>query len=442
VTRLVDLRYYPRPWQQTVHRSLKRFNVLALHRRAGKTMLAVAELIDKTLKLELPHGRYGYIAPFRNQAKNIAWTKFKQRLAPLSALDAVVLNESELTITFKHNGARIALFGADNADAMRGDYFDGVVMDEVAQMDPEVWDDIVRPMLADRLGWALFIGTPNGVNLFSEMFYGAAKDPDNWFAARYTVYETNALDPDEVAHLRANMNSKAFEREMMCSFEVAGDNQLISLGDVMAAQARQMIREDYVFAPKVIGVDPARFGNDRSVIAKRQGLKVEPSQSFQGIDNVKLGNLVIQEKMKWGADAIFCDAGQGAGVIDYIRHLGHEVVEVWFGGKPNSPEYKDKRTEMWVEMAMAIPMSSLPPGHPMRQDLAAPTYSFDTAGRKVLESKDSLKARGIPSPDEGDALALTYAQPVAVKTERQRFFEAVDPTRKAGMKEYDPYDLA
>ena len=442
---VVNLGYYPRDWQRQVHQRFKRFNVLALHRRAGKTVLAVAQLVDRALKApERPWAppRFGYIAPFLKQAKTIAWSKLLQRIGPLIAADQVTVNASELSITFKHNGAKISLFGADNADAMRGDYMDGVVLDEVAQMDPEVWHDIVRPMLADYLGWALFIGTPNGVNLFSEMYDKARRSAaEGWYAATYTVYETNALDEAEVAEMRREMPPQSFERELLCSFDVPGVNQLISTVDIIEAQRRILKPDDYRFAPKIIGVDPARFGDDRSVIVKRQGLYVHPPIVLAGIANDILVDRIIEEKQKWGADAIFCDAGQGAGVIDWLRRLGHACTEVWFNGRPINPQYADKRTEIWSEMANAMPMLALPPDPKgtLKRDLAAPTYTFMGDSKKRLESKDDTKKRILVSPDEGDALAVTWAQPVEVKSEKQKIIESMDTGHSQAVPEYDPF---
>jgi hypothetical protein len=440
----VNLGYYPRDWQREVHRSLRRFSVLALHRRAGKTVLAVAELVDKAIKADRrPQAppRYAYIAPFKNQAKTIAWAKLKLRVGPLIASGAVKIDAAELKVTFLHNDATITLFGADNADAIRGDYFDGVVMDEVAQMEPDVWHDIVRPMLADYLGWALFIGTPNGVNLFSELYQAAARGLAGWFARSYTVYETNALDPVEVETMRQSMAPQSFEREMLCSFDVPGVNQLVSTVDIIEAQRRHLRPEDYQFAPKIIGVDPARFGDDRSVIVKRQGLLVHPPIVLPGIDNSALVDRILDEKLRWGADAIFCDAGQGAGVIDWLRRLGHDCVEVWFNGKPSQPQYYDKRTEIWCEMAETIPMMSLPPDPKgdMKRDLTAPCYKFERDSKKRLESKDDVKKRILMSPDIGDALAVTWAQPVAVKTAKEKLYAAARVDVHAGVPEYDPF---
>ena len=197
---VVDLGYRPRQWQRICHMERKRFTVLALHRRAGKTELAIMELVDKALRFDKPLGLFFYIAPFLKQAKAITWARLKQRLAPMIQRKLVEVSEVDLSVTFPHNGATIRIFGADNPDAMRGVRLDGVVIDEVAQIKPTVWIDIIQPALSDRKGWALFIGTPKGVNLFSELYYRAKTLPD-WHAALFTVYDTEAIDADEVEQL-------------------------------------------------------------------------------------------------------------------------------------------------------------------------------------------------------------------------------------------------
>jgi hypothetical protein len=127
-------------------------------------------------------------------------------------------------------------------------------------------------------------------------------------------------------------------------------------------------------------------------------------------------------------------------VIDRLRQRRHDVIEVHFGGKPIDEQYVNKRTEMWSAMADWLRLGgAIPDDVSLKQDLAAPTYSFNAAGKRMLESKDQLKARGMPSPDLGDALALTFASPVAPKTAREMFFERTDRKKERG--EYNPLDL-
>lgn len=435
----IRLDYTPREWQQQCHRQRRRFTVLALHRRAGKTELAIMELIDKALKFQLELGMFVYIAPFLKQAKAIAWQRLKQKLAPLLATGAVEPNEGELSVTFKHNGCTIRLFGGDNPDAMRGLRIDGGVIDEVAQIKPEVWMDIIQPALSDRKGWAMFIGTPSGINLFSELFYKAESLPE-WHAARYTVYDTHALDADEVARLKRDMAETSFAREYLCDFAAAGDDQLISLADAEDAARRVYTDKDVADAPKILGVDPARFGDDRSVIFKRKGLQAFDPLVYRGIDNMELAARVAAQIEQWEPDAVFIDSGAGAGVIDRLRQLDYDVIEVPFGGKATMPNlYVNRRAEMWFEMADWLRQGGAIPNQPdLKQELATPVYWFDAAGRKVLEPKDEIKKRlqGGGSPDMADALALTFAYPVRKRAPKDIYASMVKSNRK---EEYDPY---
>lgn len=432
----IDLGYRPRDWQRQCHMSRKRFNVLALHRRAGKTELAIAELTDKALRFRQELGLFIYVAPFLKQAKAIAWARLKARIEPLRRIGAVEINESELWVRFTFNGAIIRVFGADNPDAMRGLRLDGAVIDEVAQVKPEVWIEILQPALADRQGFCWFIGTPKGVNLFSELFYKAQGLPD-WHAARYTVYDTQALDMAEVERLKADMTEDAFAREFLCSFEAAGDDQLISLSDVDVATRRSLRKEDYDFAPRILGVDPARFGDDRSVIFPRQGLFAGEPEIYRGIDNMELAGRVAMHIERWQPDAVFIDAGNGGGVIDRLRQLGHTVIEVNFGGRPIDPGYVNKRAEMWFNLRDWLKGGGVIPNKvDLRQDLAAPIYWFDASNRIQLEPKDDIKKRGLPSPDLGDALALTFAQPVA---KRLYGLERQLSAHSQQSPSYDPY---
>ena len=152
----IELGYAPRGAFVAFHQRRERWAALVCHRRAGKTVACVADLVDAALRCTRENGRFAYIAPFYTQAKDVAWVYVKQMSAPIPG---VVINESELRVDYPL-GARVRLYGADNADRMRGLYFDGVVLDEPADMRPSVWGEVVRPTLSDRRGWASFIGTP------------------------------------------------------------------------------------------------------------------------------------------------------------------------------------------------------------------------------------------------------------------------------------------
>ncbi|WP_374382952.1 terminase large subunit domain-containing protein [Dongia sp.] len=205
--------YAPRPHQAVLHRRLQRFNVLVAHRRFGKTVFCINELIAKAAANPKKDARYGYVAPLLSQAKDIAWDYLKRFTAPIPG---ITVSESELWVELP-NGARIRLYGADNADRLRGLYFDGIVLDEYAQMSPRVWPEIIRPMLADRQGWALFIGTPLGRNHFCTLYEQAKADP-SWFAASLPASQTGILPEPEIAAARRAMSPETFAQEFECSF--------------------------------------------------------------------------------------------------------------------------------------------------------------------------------------------------------------------------------
>ncbi len=409
----IDLRYKPRKWQLECHKDRgKRFRVYALHRRAGKTVMATMELINAAFEFKQELGLFVFIAPFLSQAKAIAWGMIKFRLREMVVNKAIHINEAELTITFLHNGSKLKLFGGDNPDALRGVRVDGCVIDEVAQIRPEVWDDIIQPALSDRKGWAVFIGTPSGINLFSEKFFKAKTLPD-WVSRLFTVYDTDAIDAEEVERLKRDMSEASFKREYLCDFSASGEDQLIPLGEIEESTKRIYKPNEFDYAPKIIGVDPARFGDDSSVIIKRQGFMLFDPIAFQGMDNMDLAAQVAYHITSWEPDAVFIDAGNGSGVIDRLRQLGHVIIEVPFGGKPINPKYANKRAEMWCELRDWIKGGGCIPNHiRLKQDLAMPRFWFDKFGRLILEPKDDIKKRGLPSSDYADAACLTFAASV------------------------------
>ena len=436
----IDLGYRPRQWQRECHIRRKRFTVLALHRRAGKTELALRQLLDSALRCQLELGLFFYVAPLLKQAKAIAWARLKQIVAPLQMAGLAEVNESELWVRLRSNGAIIRMYGADNPEAMRGVRLDGVVLDEVADIKPETWREVLQPALADRLGWALFIGTPHGINLFSELFF-KGRDLVDWHSALYTVYDTEALNANEVERYRQSVDENTFKREMLCDFAASGDDQLMSLTDVNEACRRHLRQEEYSYAAKVMGVDPARFGDDRSVIFCRQGLYAQQPQVFRGLDNMALADKVAQQIELFRPDAVFIDAGNGSGVIDRLRQLHHDVIEVHFSGSPSAARYLNKRAEMWFELRDWLRAGgAIPDLVDLKQDLAAPTYKFTPADKIQLESKDDIKGRGLPSPDLGDALALTFAFPVYKDHSAQARARAMGlPVHDENPMDYDPY---
>ena len=209
--------YKPRPQFTALHDRSERWMVAVCHRRAGKTVALINELVRAAVTCERSDPRYAYCAPFYAQAKDVAWTYLKKYAG---AVPGVTFNESELRCDFAHNGARIRLYGLDNYDRMRGTYLDGVVLDEYGDADPRAWAEVMRPQLADRHGWAAFIGTPNGPNHFYEIWKAAESDPD-WLRLMLKASETGLIEREELIDAARVMTRDQYDQEFECSFHAA-----------------------------------------------------------------------------------------------------------------------------------------------------------------------------------------------------------------------------
>lgn len=211
--------YTPRPLQWRFHEERTRFCVLLCHRRFGKTVAAVNDLIRQALRSGREDWRGAYAAPFLGQAKAVSWDYCK-RFA--GAVPGTRFNESELRVDFP-NGARLRLFGTDNAAALRGLYLDDLVLDEPADMPRQVWTQVLRPMLADRQGRALFCGTPQGTdNLLYDVWQQAGADTSGlWSRFRFPASETGYLPAHELEAARQSMEAAEYAQEFECSFAAA-----------------------------------------------------------------------------------------------------------------------------------------------------------------------------------------------------------------------------
>lgn len=209
----VTIPYKPRPLQREIHASLRRWNLLVCHRRFGKTVFAINELIKQAAKCDKKMPRYAYVAPYYKQAKQIAWDYLKDFTRPIPGIK---INESELRVDFPW-GARIQLFGADSPDSMRGLYLDGVVLDEYADMSPRIFSEVIRPALSDREGGAIFIGSAKGGTPFYDLWERVKDDPD-WFVKVYPASETKVIPEAELSDAKKIMDEDEYNQEYECSW--------------------------------------------------------------------------------------------------------------------------------------------------------------------------------------------------------------------------------
>ena len=213
--------YLPREVFKPLHVRDKRWAVVVAHRRAGKTVAMCADLVIGALETALPKPQFAYLAPQRDQAKRVAWAYLKDLTRPLWSKPP---NESELKITVNngHGGeSTIFVAGADNYDALRGMYFDGVVLDEVGDIRPSAWYTVLRPALSDRRGWAIFAGTPRGKNLFWNLREEARLNPNTHILLELPASKTGIIHPDELRDAKVQMTEEAYAVEYEISFDAA-----------------------------------------------------------------------------------------------------------------------------------------------------------------------------------------------------------------------------
>lgn len=214
--RRLELIYEPRSQFIDFHRRTKRWATLVCHRRAGKTVAAINDLIIGALECSKPRPQFAYVAPFRNQAKLVAWEYLKYYAQPFLADKP---NESELSVRLVGD-RKVMLFGADNADALRGIYLDGVVPDEFGDFRPSVWGNVIRPALSDRKGWAVFMGTPKGRNEFWTM-RERARTSEDWMLVELRASESGILDAEELEAARKQLSPDQYAQEYECDFAAA-----------------------------------------------------------------------------------------------------------------------------------------------------------------------------------------------------------------------------
>jgi len=211
---VIEIPYKPREHQLKIHELLdsNRFAVVVAHRRFGKTVAALNHIIREAVLNEQETPRYAYIAPTYGQAKRVAWDYLVKYTTPLGGTN----NISELRVDFW--GRRIQLYGSDNPDSLRGQFFDGVIVDEVGDQNPKIWTDIIRPSIVDRKGWCLFIGTPKGHNHFKELRDRANKE-EGWGLLEFKASETGVVDSKELSAAKNEMGDSKYAQEFECSFD-------------------------------------------------------------------------------------------------------------------------------------------------------------------------------------------------------------------------------
>jgi len=415
---LLELRDYQKPiWNHMMQDIPGLRGVHVWPRRNGKDITDINILAAKALQRK---GDYAYVAPFANQCRGIIWEgnagtgmRFRDYI-PREIITRTLDQSMKLWLS---NGSTIQLYGSDNPDALVGRNFVGIIFTEFSLHKDAIWG-YLRPMLAENGGWAMFNGTPRGMNHFYIMAEMARKNP-KWFYEKLTCVDTGYPTLEEIQEEReAGMPESLIQQEFYTSWSASSEETLIPLEKLKICQRLSLQLSDFSFAPRIMGVDPAYAENgDLAAIAKRQGRKVHPLWTKQGIDPMALASTVAQKIDEWRAHYCFIDAGRGEAIWSRLYQLGYQarVIPVHFDGKVYSDLYHRKKDEMWGRMKNHLCHPDMPVDIPdddsdLIRDLSAPTFEINDRGKLQIEGKKSLKSRGFRSTDRGDALALTYAE--------------------------------
>ncbi len=311
-------------------------------------------------------------------------------------------------------------WSAENPDAFAGAHNPlGMMLlfDEASGIDDSIWKVsegfFTEPVL--HRYWIAFSNPRQNSGSFFKCFNAHRKYWRNLHIDSREVEGTDHAVYEKIIDTHGE-DSDVARIEVKGLFPHQGANQFISNGVVEHATDRDIMKDNG--APLVMGVDVARFGDDSTVIRFRQGRDAKSIAPIiiRSMDNMQVAYFCAEAIDKYNPDAVNIDAGNGSGVIDRLRELKYKVNEIWFNSRkiPSDSEYYNLRTYMWGETRNWLLGGCVDDSKELFNDLTAPQYGFQGGGDKIiLEAKDSMKARGLASPDHGDALALTFAVKVS-----------------------------
>lgn len=396
-------------------------------RRNGKDLVSLNILIAKAIQRS---GLYLYVGPYYTQTRQIIWAgatdsgrKFLDYIPP-NLIEAK--HESRLEVTLK-NGSLIKLAGSDRYDTLMGLNAVGIVFTEYSLQRPEAWD-LIRPMVAANGGWALFNGTPRGLNHLHAMAKMAEVNP-KWFYQYLTCEDTGHPTKEQIQEEReAGMRESMVQQEFYCSWVASSEEVFIPLDFIAPCMEKEaeLQEKDYEHEPRVFGVDVAyALKGDKAAIAYRQGRKLHFVRWYRGMDNTAFANEIARLAKAIKPHTINIDAGRGEGVISRLEDVLRipNINPVHFGGKVYEEGIANMKAKMWVQMAEWFSNANMPDltgldenkyaNQPVAEDLArelsTPFMELNEKNEIKVESKKSLKSRGERSPDLAEAVGLTFA---------------------------------
>lgn len=310
-------------------------------------------------------------------------------------------------------------WSAENPDAFAGAHSQiGMIIayDEASGIDDRIWN-VTEGFFTDMTPLRIWVAISNPRRNTGRFFDCFHKDSEFWTNRYIDSRTVEGVDPGVYQRIadKYGEDHDVTRVEVKGQFPRTGSNQFIGREVVHDAQCRDV--QDDAGAPLLVGVDVARFGDDESVVRMRRGRDARsfPRFAYKGLGTMDLCDRVAEVIDKYNPDAVFIDGGGvGGGVVDRLKQLGYRVTEVQSGEKAaESDKYLNKRAEMWGRMREWLTYGAIDSNQQLSDDLTGPEYDVNVKGQIKLEVKDSMKKRGLRSPDEGDALGLTFSENVA-----------------------------
>jgi len=434
----------PRRWQKKVLRDIgthvarnagktSMYDVLRMARASGRgigksalvswlvhwmvsTRIGSTAIVSANSESQLRSVTWAEITKWLSMALNSHWFEISAtRVIPAKWLTDLV--EQDLKLGTRYWGVEGKLWSSENPDSYAGVHnFAGVmlVFDESSGIPDSIWSVAAGFFTEDTPNrfWLAFSNPRRNSGYFYECFNSKR---DFWDTDTIDARSVEGTDVEFYKSIIDEYGPDSYQAnvEVYGAFPDSGDDLFISPSLVEGAMGRAL--EIDPLAPITVGVDPARFGADSTVIVVRQGRKVLEIRKYQGEDTMEIVGRVIDAIEDFRPAMVAVDeGGLGAGIVDRLKEQRYKIKGVNFASKPrNHMMYVNKRAEIWGLMRDWLKEGDIPQDKYLKKDLVGPTTKYDSKGAMQLESKQAMKKRGLASPDAADALALTFSHPVA-----------------------------
>ena len=380
------------------------------------TRIGSTTIVSANSEAQLRSVTWAEITKWLSMAMNTHWFEVSAtRVMPAKWLTELV--ERDLKLGTRYWGVEGRLWSAENPDSYAGVHnFSGVmlVFDEASGIDDSIWS-VASGFFTENTPnrfWLAFSNPRRNSGYFYESFHSKREFWKNKIVDARTVEGTDKAVYQQIID-EYGADSAQAHVEVFGEFPSASDDQFIGSDIVDEAMTRDKYKD--LSAPIILGVDPARFGADSTVIAVRQGRDIIAIKRYKGDDTMETVGRIIECMEEYKPVLVNIDeGGLGAGVVDRLKEQRYKVKGVNFANKSkNMMMYGNKRAEMWGDMKEWLRSASIPKDRSLKTDLISPLMKPDSKGAIFLESKKDMKARGLASPDAADAIALTFAYPVA-----------------------------